>query len=271
MTAKSSILDLTRGRYRRQYDGFLNGRRINAVSRLAEWWFWRLHAIADDFGNFLCDPIHLRNTAAPRRDITPSEADALTKECSTGNLIEMYEAKGEPYGHVVGFLVLQPPPRNGRRVRRYPAFPGEQSELDQIIAEPQFDQEGVPGNPGESGGYNHHQQQQANQYQHEHHNHHQQGAAAESAAPVSLAAAARSPADTAVVYSILRRFWKDGTVDTLAAHRNASAERVAWLADRVAREKVRRGQGFIRKGLDEGWEIPAEWLARWRRSLGGAA
>lgn len=267
MTAKSSIIDLQRGRYRRLYAGFLNGKRINAVSMLAEAWFWRVHALADDFGNLSADPVYLRTAAAPRRQLTPSRADAMTKELVEEKLLALYEVNGEPFAHIVGFETLQPPPRNGRRVRLCPAWP---SEVVQVVS---GDELGELGSPGDSGGYYHNQQQQANQYQHAHqnHDHNQPGAAAESAATVSLAAAARSPADTAVVYSILRRFWKDGTVDTLAAHKHASAERVAWLADRIVREKVKRGQGFIRKGLDEGWEIPAEWLTRWRRSLGGAA
>jgi hypothetical protein len=33
-------VDMTKGMYRRIYSGFLNGKRINAVSEGAENWFW---------------------------------------------------------------------------------------------------------------------------------------------------------------------------------------------------------------------------------------
>jgi hypothetical protein len=125
MLEASSTIDMTRGIYRRIYSGFLHGRRINQVSWMAEAWFWRLQALADDFGNFICDPEYLRGQAAPRRRLSPSRAIVLTDELVAVGLVEKYQIGAETFGHISGFENLQPPPRNGRRVRRVLGSPGE--------------------------------------------------------------------------------------------------------------------------------------------------
>lgn len=136
-TAHKTTLDLTRGIYRRVYSGARTGRRINKVSIGAEFLFWRLHMIADDFGNFMADPSMIRSEAMPRRDVPLAEIEAWIKELADIKLIKIYTVDGEQYGHVIDFMLLQPCAKNGRRVRRMPKAPdendtgkaGEDSEL----------------------------------------------------------------------------------------------------------------------------------------------
>lgn len=127
-----SVTDLTKGIYRRIYSGYRTGKRINSVSIQAEAWFWRLHAIADDFGNFPAEASLCRALAAPlRRTLRDADVHRWLCELRKANLTVHYEAAGETYGHVLGFLVLQPKAKNGKRVRRHPAWPGEQAEIAQ--------------------------------------------------------------------------------------------------------------------------------------------
>lgn len=115
---------MTRGVYRRVYSGFLKGRRINAVSIQAEAWFWRLHAVADDFGNFHADPVLLMAEAAPLRRVTRKQAERWLGELVETKLVKLYEVEGERYGHIIDFIEMQPGNRNGKRVRRCPGEPG---------------------------------------------------------------------------------------------------------------------------------------------------
>ena len=133
--ADSETADSTNGLYRRIYAGFLVGTRINSVSWQAEAWFWRLQALADDFGNLPAQWRVLAVTAAPKRFVSPEEAAILTAELLTAGLIETYRHDGDPFIHITDFTRFQPAGRNGRRIRR---VPGES--------------ESVSGNPGESGG-----------------------------------------------------------------------------------------------------------------------
>lgn len=149
-----STLDLTRGISRRIYSGARMGRRINRVSIGAEFLFWRLHMVADDFGNFLADPALIRSEAFPRRDIPLSDIEGWLRELTDVDLIRSYEADGDSFGHIVDFLLLQPCGRNGRRVRRFAASPHEVEELESCASdEPSDDCESglVRVNPGESG------------------------------------------------------------------------------------------------------------------------
>jgi len=123
-------LDMTEGIYRRIYAGFLTGKRINAVSLEAEAWFWRLHALADDYGNLHGSIRMLANLAAPRRDLPTAKVEALCRELEKAQLIAAYEVDGEAYFNIIGFEKKQPAGRNGRRIRKVP---------------------GSLGNPGESG------------------------------------------------------------------------------------------------------------------------
>lgn len=116
-------VDMTRGVYRRIYSGYVRGRRINSVSMNAEAWFWRINAIADDFGNFRSDPRLMVAEAAPLRKIGPAQAKRWMKELIDADLIRTYDVDGEHYGHIVGFAELQPAGRNGKRVQRQPREP----------------------------------------------------------------------------------------------------------------------------------------------------
>jgi hypothetical protein len=135
--------DMTRGVYRRLYAGALKGRRINAVSPLAELAFWRLHMVADDFGVFEADPELVRVQAFPRRSaFTVKQVAGWIEELRAGELVRLAEVNRELYGEIAGFLELQPAPKNGRRIRRFPPLP----------MVPFGESGGIPGNPGESGG-----------------------------------------------------------------------------------------------------------------------
>lgn len=118
--------DLTKGIYRHAYStGYQRGRRINGVSFNAEGWFTRCMLIADDYGHFEADPFLCRIAAAPlRKQITDQDVDGWLKELSSdivgiGPLITFYEVKGECYGEIVDWA-LQPAPRNGRRIQKFP-------------------------------------------------------------------------------------------------------------------------------------------------------
>ena len=136
-------VDMRKGVYRRVYSGARLGRRINAVGVDAELLFWRLHMIADDFGNARADADLVRSEAAPRRREWDDErVGQLLQELADGRLIAVYEDDGERYLHILGFLKLQPANRSGRRLRRRPAWPGETRELAEAAG-------GTAGNPGE--------------------------------------------------------------------------------------------------------------------------
>lgn len=120
----SMTVDMKLGTYRRQYSGFINGKRINSVGWHAEAWFWRLHALADDFGNLRVDGEYLKCYAAPRKPVSVAKAERLTLELIKANLIVVYEYEGERFGHVVDFEDLQPSPRNGRRIQRVAPYMG---------------------------------------------------------------------------------------------------------------------------------------------------
>jgi hypothetical protein len=131
--ADGMTTDMTGGLYRRIYAGFLIGRRINEVSMAAEAWFWRLHAIADDFGNLPGNTMVIRGFASPRRDLTIEQVDSMTAELELQCLVTPYEHNGDHYLHIAGFEKRQPAGKNGKRIQKYPIHPG-----------------GIQGNPGES-------------------------------------------------------------------------------------------------------------------------
>jgi hypothetical protein len=126
MTGSRAVTDLTRGVYRRQYAGYINGKRINAVSLEAEAWFWRVNAAADDFGNLPGDrSLVAFATIGRRADVSVDQVEAWCAELLSADLIRHYDVSGERYIHVTGFLSRQPAPRNGKRIRRYPQSPYE--------------------------------------------------------------------------------------------------------------------------------------------------
>lgn len=119
MAAKT--VDQTKGIYRRIYSGFLTGRRINSVSMEAEAWFWRLQALADDFGVFPADAAVLASHASPRRKVSQAKCDEYTKALVDAGLIRLYTVDGDRFGEIDGFDVFQPAGKNGRRIKKYPS------------------------------------------------------------------------------------------------------------------------------------------------------
>lgn len=122
--------DTRKQTYRRVYTGYLNGRRINSVSMEAEATFWRLHMLADDFGNLIASPRLLCAAAFPRRE-SVTEADVIrwSEELLSAGLIHRYSDPDDDalrYFHIIGFSKIQPAQsRNGTPVRRVAAYPGE--------------------------------------------------------------------------------------------------------------------------------------------------
>jgi hypothetical protein len=140
--------DLTRGYYRRQYAGFIRGKRINLLSLSAEAWFWRIHSAADDFGNLDGDPALVFSvTAGRRKGVTVDDVNNFIAEMVACELIRKYECDGEQFLHIIAFTEMQPSGKNGRRVRRFPESPWDYQDLKP-------DSEDVSGcirvNPGES-------------------------------------------------------------------------------------------------------------------------
>jgi hypothetical protein len=128
----NKIEDRTRGHYRRIYSALCRGVRINKVSVDAALLFVHLIVTADDFGNFLAEPMDVRYQAAPRRSqwdearvgvLLEELASVANEEGRT--LIRFYQAKGERFGHITDFLATQPAGKNGKRVRRFPECPYE--------------------------------------------------------------------------------------------------------------------------------------------------
>lgn len=117
-TTSKSIVDMTRGVYRRMYAGFLDGKRINSVSIQAEAWFWRLNALADDFGNLKASPRRVAHDASPKRLIGIPRSNGWVRELVDAKLIEHYEVDGECFIHIKNFTDLQPAGRNGKRIQK---------------------------------------------------------------------------------------------------------------------------------------------------------
>jgi len=133
---KPTHVDMTKGVYRRIYAGFIDGQRINRLSWMAEAWFWRLLVQADDYGNLKYHAPLMAIQASPRRPVTPDQCDSMVAEIIASGLAICYSVDGDTYLHFVNFEELQPAPRNGRRIARYPSFTGQSANM---------------GNPGESG------------------------------------------------------------------------------------------------------------------------
>ncbi len=76
----------------------------------------------------------------------------------------------------------------------------------------------------------------------------------------------------AQVFTILRGYWPDTeTAEALADHPNASLLRVLWLSERARTEPLKRGRagqpGFIRKGIEQGWDVDVAWINKNREKL----
>lgn len=119
--------DMIRGVYRRQYSNFVTGRRICAVSMEAEAWFWRLHTLADDWGNLDADPDMMPRAAGGRREVGKRDSERWFAELCHHNLIKPYYVRCNRFATIVDFTDTQPAPRSGHRIRRFPT-PNESSE-----------------------------------------------------------------------------------------------------------------------------------------------
>jgi hypothetical protein len=158
----SEYTDLTRGIYRRIYSGFLHGKRINSVSIEAEAWFWRVHSLADDFGNFRADPEVLRAEASPKRRVSAAKVAGWMQELASARLVTPYAVDGDPFAHIEGFVELQPASsKNGKRTQRCPAGQGESRESKDSPENP------IPSSPHHH--QHHHQNQHHSDHQHQHH------------------------------------------------------------------------------------------------------
>lgn len=136
------LADSTNGIYRRIYSGFLLGNRINSVSEVAEAWFWRLNALADDYGNFVAPTWRvLAVTASPLREVSAHDAEIRTVELVNAGLCEFYDAGGRRHIHIVDFEKFQPNGPNGKRYRRVEANP---SESKRILANPSESNAPIP-------------------------------------------------------------------------------------------------------------------------------
>ena len=134
----SDVVDMTSGVYRRVYAGYIAGHRINGMSLEAEAWFWRLNAVADDYGNMRAEPSLLVAETVGLRQIKTERVLALVDEIVAAGLAYRYQVGRDQYLHIVGFEERQPCGRNGRRFKRHPLHPDAPSC--------------IPVNPGESGG-----------------------------------------------------------------------------------------------------------------------
>lgn len=121
------------GRYRRIFESYIFGKRINQLSWGAEAFFWRCYVIADDYGNFPVEPLILMAKAGGLRRMTPEECTGFVKEMESKGLILLYLVNDDDwYGHFIEFTSLQPPtgpPRGaglGRR-RQWPESPWDNS------------------------------------------------------------------------------------------------------------------------------------------------
>ena len=145
-----ACVDLRRGTYRYLWSGARTGRRINSASRDAEFWFWRVHMICDDYGCFPADPLRCRAEAAPlRTDITDELVAGWLTELAEHGLVAMYDADGERFGAIVGFTAMQPKGRNGKRVSRFPMPDGMDGESGCIQGNPD-ESTSTQVHPGES-------------------------------------------------------------------------------------------------------------------------
>jgi hypothetical protein len=96
----------------------------------------------------------------------------------------------------------------------------------------------------------------------------------------SVAAAVGRPEHPRIV-AALREFWPppDPLPERLACHDGASIERVFWLIESARRKHEQGGMrkgangipGHIRRGIEERWEVPADWLAAKSERLAAGA
>lgn len=129
--AGEPVVDMRWGVYRKVYSGFIWGDRLNSVSMEAEAWFWRLHAVADDLGNLATNWPRLCVEAGGKRNVSPEQAERLTRELADVKLIRLYQVGSDNYAHIYGFEDRQPANKNGRRIQRHPT-PSDQTHTEPV-------------------------------------------------------------------------------------------------------------------------------------------
>lgn len=145
--AEPTHVDMTKGVYRRLYAGLLTSRKINSVSVEAEHWFVRLLLLVDDYGNIRGEWRWLAVNASPVREVSKEQAERLTLELVRAGLLHLYECQGDQFVHMVGFVNYQPGGKNGKRVARWPVYPGESGCIQMNPDESRC----IPVNAGEPG------------------------------------------------------------------------------------------------------------------------
>lgn len=117
------------GRYRKLYESFIFGKRINALSWEAEAFYWRCYVKADDYGNLPADPYILTPLVGGQRKPTDEQVAGWVQEMDRKGLIRLYLINsGDWHMHILSFSDMQSPTgpaRGGRlgRKRRYPESP----------------------------------------------------------------------------------------------------------------------------------------------------
>lgn len=146
--SKSSLhVDMTKGVYRRLYSGLLTSRKVNSVSIEAEHWYIRLMLLVDDYGNIRSEWRWLAINVSPIRDVTKEQAELWTMDLARAGLVQLYQSEGDQFLHVVGFMEYQPGGKNGKRVARWPVYPGESGCIQMNPDESRC----IPVNAGEPG------------------------------------------------------------------------------------------------------------------------
>ena len=142
-----ATFDMTQGIYRRIYPAFLDSKRINSVSWMAEAWFWRLWVLVDDFGNLkVVNWRHVATMASPIREVDGKQAETLTTELAKAGLVTFYDVDSERYLNITGFSKVNPAGKNGKRFARFPA---KSCESKSDVVNP-GESKGIQNNPGES-------------------------------------------------------------------------------------------------------------------------
>jgi len=114
--------DITKGFYKRIYAGFIKSHKVNQLSIGGEAWFWRVLAVADDFGNTHAEPLLVHQATVGRRTgVTAEMIAGWLEEMHEVGLIQFYaDESGDKYLHIIGHEELQPAGKNGKRVKRFP-------------------------------------------------------------------------------------------------------------------------------------------------------
>ena len=128
-------LDMTGGEYRRIHSGYTKDRKFNRLGLYAEAIFLRLLATSDQWGNNFGESDMIKAQICPMAH--ELDEQRIVKEvkalCEAGYLCQYQADDGDKYLHIVGFLEpgKQAVGRNGKRVRKFPSWPGETDELQE--------------------------------------------------------------------------------------------------------------------------------------------